>query len=93
MDNAGTRTDREIMAALGLRLRALRRGQGLTLAEVAARAHMDRKTVHRAEKGDNPGLETLIRLLRVYGRLDALDDFVPEPTVSPMALLRERRRS
>jgi len=85
------RADPEIMAELGGRLAGLRKAAGLTQAEVAERAGLDRSTVSRAERGDNPNLLTVIRLLRVYGRLGALDAFVPEPDVSPMALVRSRK--
>ena len=84
-------TNREIMQQLGRRLRALREVQGLTRIETAERAGLSRRTVSRAEEGHNPTLLTLLRLLRLYGRLGALEDFLPEPEVSPMAILRERR--
>ncbi|MGD8329553.1 MAG: helix-turn-helix domain-containing protein [Acidobacteriota bacterium] len=85
-------TDREIMQEIGRRLRELRRRRGLTMIEVGERAELDRTTVSRAEQGDNPTLLTLVRVLRVYGRLPALEAFVPEPEVSPMARLEARRR-
>lgn len=85
-------TDAEILATLGSRLRALRRAGGLSQEEAAARAGVSRSTVQDAEGGENSTLLTLIHLLRVYGRLPALDAFIPEPELSPMARLRERRR-
>ncbi len=85
--------DPEILDLIGGRLRGLRKASGLTITEAAARAGLARKTVSRAEHGDNPTLLTLVRLLRIYGRLSALDQFVPEPDVSPMALLRSRERT
>lgn len=86
------RTDDEIMAFLGRRLRALRKSQRLTTVEAAAGAGLSRRTVYSAEHGDNPTLQTLVRLLRLYGRLDALQAFVPEPEISPMAILESKRR-
>lgn len=86
------RTDPEILAELGRRLARLRKGAGLTQAEAARRAGLDRTTVSRAEQGDNPNLLTVVRLLRVYGRLAALESFIPEPGVSPMQLVREARK-
>lgn len=85
-------TDREILEAVGARLRALRKARSLTQQTAAERAGLARSTVHEAEKGQNPTLQTLIRLLRVYGRLPALESFIPEPDVSPMARLRERKK-
>jgi transcriptional regulator with XRE-family HTH domain len=88
----GDRTDPEILAELGGRLAALRKAVGLTQGEAADRAGVDRSTVSRAEQGDNPNLLTVVRLLRVYDRLGALDSFIPEPGVSPMQLIRRARR-
>jgi transcriptional regulator with XRE-family HTH domain len=83
--------DPEILEVIGRRLAAVRAGTDLTQAEAAARAGLDRSTVSRAERGDNPNLLTIVRLLRVYGRLDALESFIPEPEVSPMELIRSAR--
>jgi hypothetical protein len=38
-------------------------------------------------------METLVRLLRALGRLDQLDAFLPEPTVSPLALLAKQEQA
>lgn len=84
-------TDPEVMEDIGQRLKALR--GSLDQAEAARRAGLTRQTVSRAERGDNPTLSTILRLLRAYGRINAVDAFVPPPEVSPMALLRARRRS
>jgi len=84
-------SDPEILEALGRRLAALRKAAGFSQAEAALRGGLDRSTVSRAEGGDNPTLLTVVRLLRVYGRLSALDAFIPEPEVSPMALVRSRK--
>ena len=84
-------TDREVMQELGRRLVALRKSQRLTMLEAAERAALSRQTLYRAERGQNPTLVTIVRLLRVYGRLAALESFIPEPEISPMAVLEERR--
>ena len=84
-------TDREVMQELGRRLVALRESQRLTILEAAERAALSRQTLYRAERGQNPTLVTIVRLLRVYGRLAALESFIPEPEISPMAVLEERR--
>lgn len=85
------RTDAEVLREIGRRLEALRRARGLTQSEAAERAGLGRTTLYRAENGDNPTLSTVIRLLRVYGRLGAVEDFIPAPGVSPMARLEARR--
>lgn len=84
-------SDVEILRSIGTRLEALRKARGLTQADAAQRAGMSRNTLYRAERGDNPTLQTLVRLLRVYGRLQALEAFVPSPEISPMARLRAKQ--
>ena len=79
------------MQDLGRRLQRLREARQLTAVEAAAQAGLSRRTVWRAETGGNPTLLTLLRLLRLYGHIDAVESFVPEPAISPMALLKERK--
>ena len=85
------RLDPEILRELGRRLARVRKSAGLTQGDAAERAGLDRTTISRAERGDNPNLHTVVRLLRVYRRLDALESFIPEPDVSPMALVRSAK--
>lgn len=81
-------TDPEVLQLLGARLRGLRKAASMTIEEAADTAGLGARTVARAEKGDGPTLLTVIRLLRAYGRLDALDLFIPEPEISPMQIVR-----
>jgi transcriptional regulator with XRE-family HTH domain len=90
--NISSATDGELLELLGGRLRDLRKARKLTVTEVARLAGLNRTTVHRAEVGDNPTLMTLVRLLRVYGRLPAIEDFLPPPEISPMELVRQQRK-
>lgn len=82
---------------VGGRLRAYRLQRNLTVEEVATKGGLSRNTVLNAERGANPRLVTVIRLLRALDRLDALDAFLPTPRISPLALLegkgKPRRRA
>lgn len=84
-------TDQEILQEIGSRLKGLRKARGINQTEAAERAGIGRNTLYRAEHGDNPTLHTVIRLLRAYGRLNALENFIPKPEISPMTRLRERK--
>lgn len=77
-------TDNEILGEIGRRLQALRRARRMTQSEAAERSGISRRTVYGAENGENPTLLTVVRLLRTYGRLGALQDFIPVPEVSPL---------
>jgi transcriptional regulator with XRE-family HTH domain len=85
-------TDGEVLAEVGERLRWYRLRLNLTVADVATRTGLNRNTVLNAEAGRNPRLETVVRLLRAYGRLEALDAFLPVPAVSPLQVIRDKAR-
>ena len=92
-----TATTGEILRELGQRMQRYRLQQNRTLAEVAASAGVGVRTAKRAEAGEHPTLETVVRLLRALGRLDTLNAFLPAPLVSPLQLAdlggRERQRA
>lgn len=80
----------QIEQELGRRLKAHRLQINLSQAEVAERAGLSRRTVTAIENGEGSTLATLIALLRALGALDTLDTFLPDPGVSPMAMLKLR---
>lgn len=85
-------TDDEILGELGKRLRSYRLQQNVSVAEVAARAGVNPNTVVNVEAGGNARLKTIVRLLRVYGRIETLNAFLPPPQISPLQLARDRGR-
>lgn len=80
------------MVELGRRLRAIRKSRKISQSEAAEKSGVSRKTVHLAEHGKNPTLLTLIRLLRTYGGLDSLNEFIPETELSPLEVLRTSQK-
>ena len=84
----GVMSDQEVLEELGRRLRVHRLQRDLGAAEVAERAGLNRNTVVNAEAGANPRLGTVVKILRVLERLDALDAFLAPPGVSPMQLMK-----
>jgi transcriptional regulator with XRE-family HTH domain len=86
----GLATDSEILQQLGQRLRRLRTERGLSAIEAASQAGIARRTIYRAERGLNPTLLTIVRLLRLYGRLEDLTNYAAQAPLSPMQVLRDR---
>ena len=80
-----SKSDLEILAELGERLKQCRLEQNLPLHAVAKMARLSRTTIVNAENGANPGMETFVRILRVLGRLEALEAFLPSPTPEQLA--------
>ncbi len=90
---ADSTTDAAVMAALGERLAQLRVSQSMTQAELAVEAGVAKRTVERVEAGESVQLLTVIRLFRVLGLMEHLDQLVPEQKPSPMTLLKDKMRN
>lgn len=84
--------DTEVLREIGRRLEALRKSRGLSQSEAAERSGVARRTLYSAEHGENPTLLTVLRLLRTYGRLGAIDTFIPVPEVSPIEVIERLER-
>jgi DNA-binding XRE family transcriptional regulator len=82
-------TDNELLGTVGEQLRKLREARGFTQTEAAEKADISRPTLMRAEKGENISMRTLIHLLRIYGRIEALENLLQAPEVSREEVLGE----
>jgi transcriptional regulator with XRE-family HTH domain len=79
---------------LGVEVRRLRVTRGLTQVDLAQRANVSISTIRYLEAGRGSSLATLVRVAKVLDRTAWLASFAPaEPSVSPMELLRESRRT
>jgi len=79
---------------VGEQARRLRQRRRLTQAELASRANISLSALKNLEAGKGSTLGTLIGVARALDRTDWLSSFAPpDPAVSPMAVLRERRRT
>ncbi|SFP17836.1 transcriptional regulator, XRE family with cupin sensor [Saccharomonospora viridis] len=77
-DGSVDRDTNDVLAAVGPRLRALRRHRGITLAELATATGVSESTLSRLESGQRRAtLELLLPLARVYNV--PLDDLVGAP--------------
>ena len=91
-------TDDAVLDELGRRLKALRLERGdLTQERLGREAGVSTATVGRIEAGQSAQLTSLIRILRYFDLLEALEQVLPEQGPSPIAELdrsgRLRRRA
>jgi transcriptional regulator with XRE-family HTH domain len=88
-------SDDAVIFELGTRLAGLRVASELTQAQLAEEASVSKSTVERLEDGKSVQLTNVIRCLRVLGKLEDLERFIPEPGPNPIDLLKRRgtRRS
>lgn len=89
--NWGSLSDNAILEQLGSFIKAVRLGQNRSQSEVAEAAGISRSTLSLLERGEGVNLATLIQVLRVLDRLNALDGFQIEETVSPLELAKQKR--
>lgn len=76
-------SDGEIRRRLGQKIRCLRLRQDFTQASLAQQAQVSLTTLKKIEKGDISYFDSLMRVLRVLGELDALSPLIREEEISP----------
>jgi putative transcriptional regulator len=84
-------SDKGIEQELGGRIRALRLRKNITQKELAEATTLSLNTIKSLESGSGK-LSTVIAVLRELGALDALDSFIPEPSISPLQLAKMQGR-
>ena len=82
-------TDKGIIFELGNRIRSLRLRKNLTQQQLSDATALSLNTIKSLESGKGK-LITLIAVLRELGALDGLDSFIPEITISPLQLARQK---
>ncbi len=86
-----TLSNQAVIKEIADRLRSSRLNANISQAELADLSGLGIVTIKRAESGKgNTTLLSLIAILRVLGKLDQIDAFLPEPTFSPIALSKSK---
>jgi len=88
-------SDDAVLGELGLRLRETRLSRNISQDRLAQEAGVSAPTVNKLESGKPVQLLTLIRVLRELDLLSGLERAIPEPSPSPIEMLRHshgRRR-
>ena len=80
-------SDKAVLAELGSRLRSLRLRKNLTQQQLAERILLSLNTIKALEAG-RAKLSSVVAVLRELNQLDTLDNFIPEPGISPLQLAK-----
>ena len=83
-------TTPQIEQELGRRLKRRRLELNLSQEGAALHSGLSRRTITAVEHGQGATLATLIDLLRALDAVDILEDFLPDPGPSPLAMARLR---
>lgn len=88
-------TTPELVRLLGERFKEYRMWCNLTQKEVAEQSGIGLTTIHKFENGTagNLSLSTFVMLLKVVGRVNALDNVMPELPVSPYLIRKEDKKA
>lgn len=78
------KTNSELQAELGQRLRRLRLQRNMPRTELAEKAGVAAGSIAKAEAGEDIRLSTLLGLMRVLGGLDQVLQLIPVAQVSPL---------
>ncbi|MGB8635787.1 MAG: helix-turn-helix transcriptional regulator [Rhodanobacteraceae bacterium] len=84
------KTAMELQADLGSRLRELRKGMGLSQAELARDSGISERSIRNLEKGEGSSIHTLVLVLKALGADGDIEAIAPAPSVSPMRELSKR---
>jgi len=86
-------TDQALLKVIGERVAGLRLARNLTQQQLAEQAGLGLRTVQRLELGTTAAqLSGFIRICRTLGVLERFETLLPEPTLSPMAQLKQAGR-
>jgi transcriptional regulator with XRE-family HTH domain len=78
--------------SVGQQVRAARIAANLDQARLAELANVSKGAVSNLERGHGSSLKTLVAVVRALGRTDWLESLAPPISVSPMQMLRNKRR-
>ena len=94
--NFDSMTDSAIAAEIGSRIEQMRLEKNLTQQQLADEIGLSRLSYRKLVNGFGK-FQNVIAVLRVFGRLDLVQGFVPETTFSPIEQLKlkgkQRRRA
>lgn len=85
-------SDKAVLEELGARLARTRLEQNVSQEQLASEAGVSKSTIERIETGREVKLTSLVRILRALGRLELLDQLLPEPLPSPIERARLQGR-
>lgn len=76
-------SDATILSKLGARLKSIRLKQNITQESLAISANISLSSVKKIENGEIKSFDSLLRVLRVLGKLDIFQPMVDEESLSP----------
>ena len=87
-----SQSNSEILQEIGERIKKLRISKKLTQQQVADKAGVSLFTMAKIEKGFSVSLSMMVAVLRVLRLLDNLELLFPDTQISPVTLLKQKKK-
>lgn len=88
MSDLSYKSPQELQIDLGRRVRQLRLFRNLGQRATAEKAGISHGALRTLEAGKGSSVQTLLRILKALDFLQGIEMLAPEPTVSPLAMVR-----
>ncbi|MBR4995127.1 MAG: helix-turn-helix domain-containing protein [Alistipes sp.] len=83
MENIYMLSDAVILAKLGARIKSTRLKQNITQESLANSANISLSSIKKIENGEIKSFDSLLRVLRVLGKLDIFQTLIEDEQLSP----------
>ena len=67
---------KDVKSEIGLLVKSYRKGEKLSMQELADKLELSRITIQNLESGKNFTIDTLLKVLQYFDKLSAFNDFV-----------------
>ena len=84
--------ENELLAEFGKYIRLFRKNAGMSQAQLAERVGVSRVNISEIERGSNTTISTFLRILKVFNKLDALEEMLQVPNISPKQLFEQENK-
>jgi|HubBroStandDraft_5_1064220.scaffolds.fasta_scaffold339665_1 transcriptional regulator with XRE-family HTH domain len=88
MSDLSFKSPQELQIELGKRVRQLRLSRNLGQRATAEKAGISHGALRTLEAGQGSSVQTFLRTLKALDFLQGIEMLAPEPTVSPLAMVR-----
>ena len=82
------KSDHAILKEIAGKIKRRRLKQNITQQVLAEKVGLNRTTIRDAEQGKSFGVLTLIRIVRGLDALEELENFLQEPSISPLQMVK-----
>lgn len=83
MDDIYSLSDTQVQKRIGEKLKSVRLRQNITQKSLAEEADISLSSVKKIENGEIGSFESLLRVMRVLGELDTIQNLINEEQLSP----------